>query len=725
MANLVILKPSGEREDLDELREMIIRYLVVGIILLGAFESWLTAWLTLPSNPLQSNKFLIWLSLILLGVFTKSILNRSLSLARQTFVWGSIIWSLAAIWALPEAWPPYLILLEVLIFGILVPGTELVSTFSALVLIITLIRTGQRSYPLSAFILLYCMGLSTVYVLRRTLLAMLECAWSSEQRTKQLLQETREHRAALSSALKSLDISYTIQRKIGDELLVARKQADEARRMKERFAANISHEFRTPLNLILGFSEVMYKSPETYGKVSWTPTLRRDVYQIYRSSEHLLEMIDDVLDLSRYEMLDFSLYKELVPISSTISEAVEISRDLFTGSTVALETDLAPDLPMLEIDATRIRQILINLLKNARSFTTEGYVKVAAHLEKDSEENGRVVISVKDTGEGVPKEKVPYIFDEFYQVDQSRSRKRQGAGLGLAICKRFVEAHEGKIWVESQEGVGTEVFISLPLPTNKYHRLTALSADLSEILQVTSNQTLLVVGCDSMLSRMLARQIGDLEIVQVENASFLEEYIIRYRPCAVVVNDLAVDSQLVKLNYNNSTTVIRVSLPNRAWLANKLGIKNFLIKPVALDQLLGYMAQHEHVKDILIVDDDREFVQLMSRYLQTIGNDYTVRFAYDGDEGWKSLCQQPPDLVILDLFMPGRDSLEIIEEMKQSPSLCNIETLIITGAQFDNEMKDKFESQIHIQRKGGLSYNQILACIKAVVDTSKSVNSTI
>jgi two-component system sensor histidine kinase/response regulator len=118
-------------------------------------------------------------------------------------------------------------------------------------------------------------------------------------------------------------------------------------------------------------------------------------------------------------------------------------------------------------------------------------------------------------------------------------------------------------------------------------------------------------------------------------------------------------------------------------------------------------------------------VQLMSRYLQTSGKDYTVRFAYDGDEGWKSLCQQPPDLVMLDLFMPGRDGLEIIEAMKNSPSLSRIETLLITVAQFDDEMKDKFESQIHIQRKGGLSYYQILACIKAIVDSSKSVDSTI
>jgi signal transduction histidine kinase/CheY-like chemotaxis protein len=720
MTNLEIFASLGERENLDELRETIIRYLVVITILLGAFESWFTAWLTLPSDPLQSNRFLIWLSLSLLGILASSFLDRSPIVSRHLFVWGSLAWLLAAIWVFPAPWVPFLTLLGVLTFGTLVPGSELVSTIAAIILTSALVRSGQRIYPLAELFLALCMGLFIAYVLRWTLLTALAWAWSSQQRAEQLLQETREHRAVVSTALKSLEISSITQRKIQDELVVARKQADEARRMKERFAANISHELRTPLNLILGFSEVMYKSPETYGKVSWTPTLRRDIYQVYRSSEHLLEMIDDVLDLSHYEILDFSLSKELVPISTTILEAVEISRDLFTGSAVALETDLAPDLPMLEIDVTRIRQVLINLFKNARSFTTEGFVRVAAHMEKESAEKGRVVISVKDTGEGIPKGKLSSVFDEFYQVDESRSRKRQGAGLGLAICKRLVEAHEGSIWVESQEEVGTEFFFALPLPTNKYHLLPISTSDLSEILQVTSRQSLLVVESDPILVGILARRLGDLEIIQVEEVSLLEEYVNRYRPCAVIVNALPGNSQPLKLNGDYSIPIIQVSLPSQAWLAKKLGISTSLIKPVTSNQLLGCMVRYGHVKDILIVDDDREFVQLIYRYLQSSGKEYNVRFAYDGDEGWLSLCQQPPDLVMLDVILPGRDGLEIIEEMKLNPSLAKTEVILITGTQFDNVIKEKYESQIQIQRRGGLSYNQILACIKAIVNVSNT-----
>jgi len=720
MTNLEVFSPLGERENLDELRETIIRYLAVSIILLGAFEAWFTAWLTLPLDPLQSNTFLIWLSLSLLGILASSFLDRSPVAARHLFVWGILVWFLAAIWVFPAPWVPFLSLLGVLTFGILVPGSELVSAIAALILTSALIRSGQRNYPITELFLVLCMGLFIAYVLRLTLLTALAWAWSNQQRAEQLLQETREHRAVLSTALKSLEISSITQRKIQDELVVARRQADEARRMKERFAANISHELRTPLNLILGFSEVMYKSPETYGTVSWTPTLRRDIYQVYRSSEHLLEMIDDVLDLSRYEMLDFSLSKELVPISKTILEAVEISRDLFTGSAVALETDLAPDLPVLEIDVTRIRQVLINLFKNARSFTAEGFVRVAAHVEKDSAEKGRVVISVKDTGEGIPMGKLSSVFDEFYQVDESRSRKRQGAGLGLAICKRLVEAHEGSIWVESQEGVGTEFFFALPLPTNKYHLLPISTSDLSEVLQVSSRQSLLVVESDPILVGMLARRMGDFEIIQVEEAVLLEEYVNRYRPCAVIINVLPGNSQPLKLNGDYSIPIIQVSLPSQAWVAKKLGIGTSLIKPVTSNQLLGCMARYGHVKDILIVDDDREFVQLIYRFLQSSGREYNVRFAYDGEEGWLSLCQQPPDLVMLDVVLPGRDGLEIIEEMKLNPSLAKTEVILITGRQFENEFKEKYEGQIQIHRRGGLSYSQILACIKAIINVSNT-----
>jgi len=158
-----------------------------------------------------------------------------------------------------------------------------------------------------------------------------------------------------------LELSYSLQRRLQDELIAARNEANTARQMKERFAANISHELRTPLNLILGFSDVMYVTPEAYGDFTWPPKLRRDIYQIHRSSKHLLEMIDDILDLSRQDMIDFTLHREATPLEALLRHTAEIVIDLFQDPAVRLEVVLAPDLPELEIDRTRIRQVVINL----------------------------------------------------------------------------------------------------------------------------------------------------------------------------------------------------------------------------------------------------------------------------------------------------------------------------------------------------------------------------
>jgi signal transduction histidine kinase/CheY-like chemotaxis protein len=710
MMNLQVSTPIGVHENLDDLRQTIVRYLLTSIILLGIFE----AWTTLRSEPFQSERFLLWLSLALVGILTMAFLGRFPLVARQLLVWGSLAWSLAAIWFFPSPWVPFFSLLGILASGLLIPASDLVYAIATFVFTGALVWAGQRSYPLADLLLAACLGLFVSFILRRTLLTALAWAWSSQQRSVQLLGEARKHRAEVSRALKSLEIAHSIQSKIQDELLVARRQADEARQMKERFAANISHELRTPLNLILGFSEVMYKSPETYGSVSWTPTLRRDIYQIYRSSEHLLSMIDDILDLSRYQMLDFSLAKESVPVGKPILEAVEIVRDLFVGAPVALETDLAPDSPVLNIDVTRIRQVVINLLKNARSFTSEGSVRVTARTEED-----HVLISVKDTGEGIPQEKLSAIFDEFYQVDQSRSRKRQGAGLGLAICKRLIEAHQGRIWVESQEGAGTEFFFTLPLPAHKYDTQPALIPPLYDHLQPTGRNCLLVVESDPAIVSMIARRIGDLETIQVADASLLDEYVARYRPRAVIVNVFPGNSPPLKLKADYPVPVIQASLPSREWLARELAIGASLIKPVTSRQLSECLARYEQAKEILIVDDDREFVQLMNRYLQSSGKKYKVRFAYDGDEGWQSLCRQPPDVVLLDVIMPGRSGFDIVEEMKHNEALSKTEVILITGTHFDKDIADKYENQMHIQRAGGLTYAQMLACLEALVDVFK------
>jgi signal transduction histidine kinase len=202
----------------------------------------------------------------------------------------------------------------------------------------------------------------------------------------------------------------------------------------------------------------MHLTPEVYGHVSFPPKLQRDIYQVHRNSRHLLEMIDDVLDLSHIEMSQFSLSFETTNLNQFLNDTVDMVSNLFGGKSVKFIVNIAENLPEVEIDRTRIRQVLINLLNNAHRFTSAGNVTFSVECRDDE-----VVFTVADTGLGIAKDKMQLIFEEFYQVDYSLSRAHGGAGLGLPISKRFIEAHHGHLQVTSEVGKGSIFTFTLPV----------------------------------------------------------------------------------------------------------------------------------------------------------------------------------------------------------------------------------------------------------------------
>ena len=170
--------------------------------------------------------------------------------------------------------------------------------------------------------------------------------------------------------------------------------------------------------------------------MAWPPKLYRDVSQIYRNSRHLMSMIDDILDLSHFEMTGFTLNKQPTELEPLLQESLGMVADLFRNDAVTLKAEIEPELPLLEVDRTRMRQVFLNLLNNACRFTEEGTVCLRAFRQ-----DGEVRIQVVDTGPGIPQEQLARIFTEFYQVDYSLSRKHGGAGLGLpfaiVLCRRM------------------------------------------------------------------------------------------------------------------------------------------------------------------------------------------------------------------------------------------------------------------------------------------------
>jgi signal transduction histidine kinase/CheY-like chemotaxis protein len=680
------------------------------VALLLVAGSGLLAWLTLVERPFPIISFGLLVVLFGIGWSVQALVHLHPTLARHLLVWGVTGGLLAAMWLFPAPWLPFLGLMLAFVSAMLVSNGGLATAGTIAASAVWLTQSGKRFYPLPELFFALGLGMALAWLVVRTLYTALEWAWTMQQRADRLLELSRDRQGELGRALKSLDISNTLLRRTQRELIAARRQSEESRLMKEQFAANISHELRTPLNLVLGFSEMMHLSPETYGNIQWSPKLRRAVYQIYRSSRHLLEMINDILDLSRFEMVGFTLNKEPTRLKPLLRDVTEIAQDLFSGQPVRLEVEIAPDLPALEIDRTRIRQVLLNLLNNAARFTDEGVVRVEA-----KQENNEVVIAVSDTGPGIPVNELPKLFEEFYQVDRSLHRRHGGAGLGLAISKHFVEAHGGRIWVESQESVGSTFSFALPIP-GQYVPLSRLHEDRPLHLSWPEvHPVILVMDPDPAVATLIERHVEQYEVVQVEEMGRLSDEVTLHHPQAVVWNRSPAKLGGPKRLPSIPVPYVECSLPSQAWLADNLAVAACLTKPVTSQQILREIERLGNIHDVLVIDDERGFCQLVEQMLEVSGQAFDVRHAYDGQDGLRAMRARRSDLVLLDLIMPGVDGFQVLEEMRQDPDLADVPVILLTATSYLEDALAQCSSQIVIHRPGGLSPAETLSCLRAVI----------
>ena len=245
----------------------------------------------------------------------------------------------------------------------------------------------------------------------------------------------------------------------------ALEEMREADRLKSQFLANMSHELRTPLNSIIGFSRVILKGID--GPV--TENQEQDLSAIYNAGQHLLGLINDILDLSKIEAGKMELTFSEVDLPEIIHGVMSTAVGLVKDKPIELVLDLPDDLPSIQADNIRLRQILLNLVSNATKFTEEGHIGISVRLiERGSQPE--VVIAVFDTGHGISPEDHEKIFEPFSQVDASPTRKTGGTGLGLSICKHLVELHRGVLWVESLPGEGSTFAFTIPYEVNEQEK---------------------------------------------------------------------------------------------------------------------------------------------------------------------------------------------------------------------------------------------------------------
>lgn len=705
---MISLTEHALSNKLDAFYSNLTRKLSLLLIAAGLGAAW--ALLPQPDYPYRALPFLAALSA--LGGWALALLNREKErAARLLLVGGSLALLTGAMLVLSSPWIPFLAIPLMLAGAMLLANFYgLGITLLVLALSAALNGLGLRAYPLFELSVLMATCQVVNWLTVNTITTTVGWYQVTQEQSLELLKETREHRAELARLLKTLKLANDLLRRTQNELVLAKKQADKARQMKEQFAANISHELRTPLNLILGFSKIMYLSPDVYGEEAWTPELRSDIYQVYRSSRHLAELIDDILDLSQFEMTGFSLTREATAMTPFLQDAAGTLANLFAASPVKLRTEIAADLPEAVIDRTRIRQALINLTMNAHRYTQQGSVEIRAQLV-----DGEIEIAVSDTGIGIPTDKLPYLFDEFYQADASLSRKNGGVGLGLTITRRFVEAHGGQIRVESQEGVGSTFTFTIPVTPGQ--TCQSLAGEATGEAYHPLQPCLLLVDEDPLLFNTLRRQVSQFDWVQVTSPADLAETVRERQPRAVVINARAgsdrraqIDAALAGINL----PVISCSFSQSTRLAWEKPLVGFLSKPIDALALESEIEQIGLVRRLLVIDDDRGFTRLVERTMRLSDSQMQVEYTYDGDEGLERMRSHPPDLVLMDILMPGKNGLEVIEAMRRDPQLTQIPVILLSSGTYELDELSQHAATFSVERPGGMRPSEMFRYLRAV-----------
>jgi signal transduction histidine kinase/DNA-binding response OmpR family regulator len=533
------------------------------------------------------------------------------------------------------------------------------------------------------------------------------------------LDELRDRQGQLNRTVNLLTEANRRLERIGNELAIAKARADEARKLKQQFAANISHELRTPLNLILGFTEMMYYRPTVYGSMEWPRTLRQDVHRLYQSSRQLMDLLNDVLDLSRVDAGEMSVHKEWGDLRPVIDEAVALMRDLLKGRDVELRLEIPATLPRLRFDRTRVRQILLNLLNNAANFTERGSITVSAEVtQKD------IIISVADTGRGIPEDEQTRVFDEFHQVDMSLKRSHRGAGLGLAIAKRFVELHGGRIWLQSQLGKGSTFSFTLPLSREAELRGMIESRPVRPQAR-PYEPVVVIVEPDPDVGSMLARALPGFRLLQAADTRQALSISTQEQPRAVIVNvppgrqDRSAELKELGALLPPDVLLLSCSIPSRNWLAVESGVQGCLSKPLAYQELADRLQEFDGVRQVLVVDDDPSFVVLLSRYLSATGRGYVVRRAYRGDQALAEIRAKRPDLVLLDLVMPGMDGFAVLESLRSEGLLSSLRVLLLTAVDYAQDLLRRQGSLVTVYRRKAFATAEVVRCLQTMLSVSE------
>ncbi|MBM2839644.1 MAG: hypothetical protein HW412_172 [Bacteroidetes bacterium] len=491
------------------------------------------------------------------------------------------------------------------------------------------------------------------------------------------------------------------------ELESQTQKALEASDTLKKFLATFSHELRSPLNSIIGFSDLIASQFKDLSPES----IQEFMQNINTSGKHLQQIINDILDLSKIEAGKLDLHIASYPVSYFRESVERVLGASIKEKSIQLEFDVSPEFEEIVVDQTRFKQILINIVANAIKFSYPGGT-VGISLQRIGND---VQFEVRDNGVGIRAEELHGLFKPFKQAASGRDMNHQGMGLGLAITKKLVELHGGTIRIESEWGKGTTVFFKIPMIVDASSEKILQAGMLLDALQRENfardpnvKPLALIVEDSTQAGELLQLYVESagyrVEIARdgeqaVDMAKRLQPNVITLDLMLPVKDGWQVLRELKRHPLCKHIPIIIVSIVDEKNLGFSLGAVDYFVKPVNKNELMQAIERvhilprpGSHRPTVLVIDDDRAATDLIQVILENEG--YQVLKAFQGKEGVELAARDHPDLIILDLIMPEMSGFNVAYQLKHIPATRSIPIIVLTSMEIDEDTQSQLGTYV-------------------------------